>query len=160
MIIKLFCNQKLWKGEPMKPSIEALRQALKEKGVNPSHQRLKVLEYLYLHPIHPTAEEVYAALKPELATLSKTTVYNSLRVLADSDLVRTLNMDGNETRFDLTDIDHGHFKCLSCGAIIDVPMDTRNIVPGMLDGWDVRETDVHFKGVCPECASTSKKEGK
>jgi Fe2+ or Zn2+ uptake regulation protein len=137
----------------MKPSIEALKQALKDKGVSLSHQRLMVLAYLRDHTTHPTADEVYTALKPELSTLSKTTVYNTLRVLADSGLVKTLTIQGHETRFDLKDVDHGHFKCLACGEIYDVPMDLGALVPGSLEGWDVRETDVHFKGVCPECAN-------
>lgn len=136
----------------MKQTIETLQQALREKGVNPSHQRLKVLEYLCQHPSHPTADEVYQALKPELSTLSKTTVYNTLRVLVESGLVRAISIEGNEARFDLKDMDHGHFKCLSCGQIFDVPMDTGALVPGALKGWDVRETDVHFRGLCPDCA--------
>ncbi len=137
----------------MKPSIEALKQALKEKGISLSHQRLKVLEYLCRHPSHPTADELYTALKGDIATLSKTTVYNTLRVLADSGLVKALSIEGNETRYDLKDREHGHFKCLSCGAVMDVPMDMAALVPGALSGWDVRETDVFFKGVCPQCAA-------
>lgn len=137
----------------MKPGIDALRQALKDKGLSLSHQRLKVLEYLCLHPSHPTADEVYLALKPEIATLSKTTVYNTLRALAEAGLVRHLNIEGNEARFDLKDTEHGHFKCLRCGAIFDVPMDMGRLLPFTPSGFQVQETHVHFKGVCPECAS-------
>lgn len=137
----------------MKPSYEALKNALKEKGVGLSHQRLKVLEYLSDHPTHPTADEVYSELKQNIPTLSKTTVYNTLKVLVESGLVRTLGIEGHQARYDLKDIEHGHFKCLGCGQIFDVPMDVDSLMPGFLSSWEVRETEVHFKGHCPECAS-------
>lgn len=142
----------------MKPSIEALKQALKEKGIGLSHQRLQVLDYLCRHLCHPTADEVYLALKRDMPTLSKTTVYNTLRLLAEAGLVKALSIEGNETRFDIRGREHGHFKCLSCGAIADVPLDMPALSPGFLSGWEVRETDVFFRGRCPACASGDKKE--
>ena len=54
----------------MKPSLEELKKKLNEKGINLSHQRLKVLEYLILNQDHPTADQIYSDLHKEIATLS------------------------------------------------------------------------------------------
>ena len=53
---------------------------LLERGIKPSQQRIALLEYLVKHPVHPTADELYSRLSPMMPTLSKTTVYNTLRL--------------------------------------------------------------------------------
>ena len=72
-----------------------------------------------------------------------------MALLAEAGLVKALSIEGNETRFDIRGREHGHFKCLSCGAITDVPLDMPALSPGFLSGWEVRETDVFFRGRCP-----------
>jgi len=53
-----------------------LRKTLKEKGISPSVQRLKVYEYIMSHRNHPSVDMIYDDIKNEIPTLSKTTVYN------------------------------------------------------------------------------------
>ena len=38
------------------------------------------MEYLMAHRTHPTVDEIYLALSPSIPTLSKTTVYNTLKL--------------------------------------------------------------------------------
>ena len=54
---------------------------MKEHDIAPSMQRVKILEYLRNYKIHPTADMIYQALLDEMPTLSKTTVYNTLKPL-------------------------------------------------------------------------------
>jgi hypothetical protein len=65
----------------MKPIFEDIKQELKKKNINLSHQRLKVLEYLTQNRSHPTVDQIFTDLQKEMPTLSKTTVYNTLRML-------------------------------------------------------------------------------
>ena len=51
---------------------------LLKHGIKPSIQRLAVMGYLLEHRTHPAVDEIYNALKAEVPTLSKTTVYNTL----------------------------------------------------------------------------------
>ena len=44
-------------------------------------QRIAIMEYLMEHPIHPSADDIYTALSPSMPTLSKTTVYNTLKLV-------------------------------------------------------------------------------
>ncbi|HEX9918476.1 MAG TPA: transcriptional repressor, partial [Pyrinomonadaceae bacterium] len=49
---------------------EVLRQALHEQGVQLTSQRVAVYEYLSGVEHHPTAEEIYLAVKPRLPRIS------------------------------------------------------------------------------------------
>ena len=67
---------------------DQILEQLKEKGINLSYQRLKVLDFLYKNQIHPTVEQIYLGLVKQIPTLSKTTIYNTLKILINAGLVR------------------------------------------------------------------------
>ena len=135
----------------MKPSLEELQQKLKAGKIHLSHQRLKVLEYLVQNQCHPTVDQIFTSLHKEISTLSKTTVYNTLRVLAEAGMVRVITIEDNEARYDITTEDHGHFKCESCGKIYDFKIDADALVTGDLDHFKIKDKNIYFKGVCPRC---------
>jgi len=135
----------------MKPSIDALKEELKRRNVNLSHQRLKVLEYLVRNQCHPTADQIYTDLRKSIPTLSRTTVYNTLKMLIDAGLVRAITIEDNEARYDIIPESHGHFKCASCGAIYNFGIDAAALASGDLAGFLVTEKNVYFKGICPGC---------
>ena len=58
-------------------------ERLLESGIKPSVQRVEIMTYLMTHFTHPTVEEVYKALCPTIKTLSRTTVYNTLRLFSE-----------------------------------------------------------------------------
>lgn len=135
---------------------EALKQKLIDQKVHLSHQRLHVLKYLAEHPCHPTVEQIYSALKEDMPTLSKTTVYNTLRFLTEQGIVRVVGIEDHETRYDLVQEDHGHFKCEICGKIIDFPIDMNALRGNGLQAFQITDKHVYFKGVCPDCLSDIK----
>ena len=61
---------------------------LLENGIRPSTQRLAIMNFLLTHPTHPTVDEVYQGLCNEIKTLSRTTVYNTLRMFAEKNLAQ------------------------------------------------------------------------
>ena len=73
---------------------------LTEHGVKPSVQRLAVMDYLMEHHTHPTVEEIYSALLPNMPTLSKTTVYNTLKLLTEQGAAIQLTIDERNVCFD------------------------------------------------------------
>lgn len=135
----------------MKRSYDELTNELKMKNIRLSHQRLKVLEYLTIHLDHPTVDQIYNGLHKEIPTLSKTTVYSTLRALADAGIVRVVNIEDNETRYDIQVEDHGHFKCESCGTIYDFTADINSLTTGDLNHFDIKDKNLYFKGCCPTC---------
>ena len=137
----------------MKPSFEDLKQELKIKNINLSYQRLKVLEYLSQNQCHPTVEQIYTDLQKDIPTLSKTTVYNTLRILVDAGIVRVITIEDNETRYDIEVENHGHFKCESCGTIYNFSIDIDSLTSVDLDNFRISDKNVYFKGICPRCIS-------
>jgi len=137
----------------MKPSFEELKEELKLRNIYLSHQRLKVLEYLTLNRCHPTVDQIFTDLQKDITTLSKTTVYNTLRILVEAGCVRVVTIEDNETRYDIEVENHGHFKCESCGAIYNFQIDIASLAFRDLNNFKINDKNVYFKGICPRCLS-------
>ena len=58
--------------------IENVGEYLKKNGIKPSIQRMRIFQYLMDNHTHPTVDDIFQNLSPEMPTLSKTTVYNTL----------------------------------------------------------------------------------
>ena len=66
---------------------------LQNHNIKPSVQRIAIMTYLMEHRTHPTVDEIYTALAPSIPTLSKTTVYNTLKLLSEQGAAQTLTID-------------------------------------------------------------------
>ncbi len=139
----------------MRASIDDLKNILIEKDIQLSFQRLKVLEYLADNLNHPTVDRIFTDLQKDIPTLSKTTVYNTLKVLADAGIVKVISIEDNETRYDIEVEDHGHFKCESCGSIYNFAINMNCLTSDELHDFKINDKKVYFKGICPRCLSTS-----
>ncbi|MGL5124854.1 MAG: Fur family transcriptional regulator [Fusobacteriaceae bacterium] len=125
---------------------------LKSKGIKPSYQRIKIYEFLLNNKIHPTVDTIYKALSLEIPTLSKTTVYNTLDLFLENNLINIVVIDENQTRYDVNTHLHGHFQCKDCKEIYDLelPEETFNIIS--LKGFQIEESHLYFKGICKNCS--------
>lgn len=124
---------------------------LLKKAIKPSYSRIKIFEYLDQNATHPTVDEIYNHLVGELPTLSKTTVYNTLKLLAEARLVNVITIEDNETRYDGNIAPHGHFKCEACSRVYDFEIDIAGCVTNGLEKFQIHSQDVYFKGACPDC---------
>ena len=132
---------------------------LVEKGIRPSVQRLAILDYLIKHPTHPNIEDVYKALENKVPTLSRTTVYNTLRMLSEVNAAQMITIDEHRICYDGNIEPHVHFYCKECGKIIDLfdepaPRVTETKV---IDGNIVQEEQLYYKGICSACAKKMEK---
>ena len=139
----------------MKIDEEKIAAALKAKQIRLPKQRRKILAYLIEHQEHPTAEQIYRGLKGEMPTLSRTTVYHTLHLLAGAGIVKVLNIEDNEVRYDIITMPHGHFKCESCGGIFNFEVE-QALFTARLPGFQVNDKNLYFKGLCPKCLEINK----
>ena len=111
------------------------------------------MEYLMAHRTHPTVDEIYVALSPSIPTLSKTTVYNTLRLLSENGAIQTLTIDGRNTCYDAVTTPHAHFFCKCCGRIYDLTPTESDSHPGEMerDGHQIQEIHHYYKGICKHC---------
>lgn len=143
--------------QPTSPSTQEIIDILSDAGVKPSAQRMMILRFLMENRIHPTVDEIFKALQPIHPTLSRTTVYNTLRLLSAAGIINCIgNSGGGEgARWDYSTHPHSHFLCTQCGHVADVgfwftPPDFSEEFPD----YDFKSAEVIFKGVCPRCTAS------
>lgn len=128
------------------------QEYLKSYGIKPSLQRIAIVEYLMKTRIHPTAEDIYHALYEKIPTLSKTTVYNTLKLFAEQGAVASLVIDDKNVRFDIETSCHAHFQCCGCHKVWDIPVEDDNLLRiRQIDDLSVTESHLYYKGYCKDC---------
>ncbi|OEF98219.1 Fur family transcriptional regulator [Desulfuribacillus alkaliarsenatis] len=88
-------------------------------NVRVTPQRLKILSFLKSTDTHPTAEEIYQNVSENCYGLSLATVYNTLNLLKEHNLVIELKYGDLASRFDGNIQEHYHVYCKSCGKVAD-----------------------------------------
>ena len=136
---------------------QKLTETLRQKGICPTAQRVAVYEYLLTHRTHPTADTLYHALVKDNPSFSRTTVYNTVHVLAKAGLIRVLTIDADEQHFDAFMGEHGHFRCACCEKLFDFSLSADTASSLVSDGFLVETSDVYATGVCPACQAKVKK---
>ena len=111
------------------------------------------MNYLMTHFTHPTIEEVYTALSSKIQTLSRTTVYNTLRLFSEHKAALMITIDEHRVCYDGDTRPHVHFYCKECGKVVDFMDQSAPALPDTIeiDGNLVDEMQLYYKGVCAEC---------
>jgi Fe2+ or Zn2+ uptake regulation protein len=106
------------------PEVEEaqLREALEAEGWRFTRQRAAVFKYLRSVHTHPTAEEVYLAVREDLPNISLATVYKSLEALVACKLAAKLCFGDGPARYDCRSDNHYHIRCLKTGRVEDLPL--------------------------------------
>lgn len=126
---------------------------LTDNGLRPSTQRLAIMSYLLSHRTHPTVEDVYQGVVTKIPTLSRTTVYNTLRLFAEHHAAQMITIDDHRVCYDGDIHPHVHFLCKKCGKVYDL-MDCKAPVyrkPFTVSGHLVDEEQLYYKGICRNC---------
>lgn len=124
---------------------------LDANGIRPSLQRIAIYEFIYNNRVHPTVDVVYESLASSIPTLSKTTVYNTLKLFVEKGIAVTVNIEDNEVRYDANTTVHGHFKCTSCDGVFDFAIDQEKLSFLKIEDFHVTEFHLNLKGLCKVC---------
>jgi Fur family transcriptional regulator, peroxide stress response regulator len=143
------------KGQPYNamqdnPLIDGLRAA----GAKMTAQRLAICRWLHGNDSHPTAADVYQALRGDFPTMSLATVYNTLSLLAELDLIHEVaKAEDGSSRFDPNTAPHLNLICTHCQQIIDVEDVDLSHVEQLppLYGFAVADINVLVHGLCANC---------
>ena len=84
---------------PEKSDASAI-EALRNKGYKATPQRIAICRIALNSREHPSAQQIYNEVKKVHPTVSLATVYKTLQVLRDLDLVQELNFPKGQARFD------------------------------------------------------------
>ena len=150
----------------MKPSAETatarLREALEATGHRFTEQRAAVYRFLSGTTSHPTADEVFQEVRRQIPGISLATVYKSLETLVNCELTSKLTYSDGSARYDARMDPHHHARCLSCGAVSDVPSrrldrEVQDLAAG-LDGFSVVGYRLELTGFCADCGPLQARE--
>jgi Fe2+ or Zn2+ uptake regulation protein len=135
----------------MYTSLES-HQYLRNHSIKPSVQRTAVMDYLMNNRTHPTIDEIYMALSPNMPTLSKTTVYNTLDIFVEKGAVRALVIDEKNARYDVDISAHAHFMCKSCAKVYDIfDLKPSFFQLPQLSDFTIDAVEISYSGICGNC---------
>ena len=139
------------------PTAEETRliEALREAGLRLTPQRIAICRFLAGTDTHPTAQDVYQALKPAFPSLSLATVYNTLETLVSLGAIHALGDAGDDTtHYDADITPHINLVCIRCHRVIDVPNETVAALEeeaAKQSGYRILGARVVYYGLCPDC---------
>lgn len=128
---------------------------LEDTSLRITKQRQIILEELRAVTSHPTADEMYEMVRRRLPNVSLGTVYRNLEILTESGVVQKIDIGGTKKRFDGNVDVHYHLRCLVCGRVDDVHLDTGvdlEAMASMVTDYTILRHRLEFVGVCPGCA--------
>lgn len=132
-----------------------LRRALEASGQRFTEQRAAVYRYLRSTKAHPTADDVFTTVRTGIPDISLATVYKALETLVGCGLAMKLTYGDGSARYDARTEPHPHARCLSCGAVMDVPGEMSLAAfkgLGSLEGFAVESYRLELLGHCVRCA--------
>ena len=117
-------------------------------------QRRTIVDILTLDNCHPSAMTIFRAARETHPKISLSTVYSTLSLLKSLKLVRELEFETMDNRYDMDTSNHLNLICTRCGMIEDFT-DTAVIPPEIiqkLTGFTVHDVRFEYYGVCSKCA--------
>lgn len=135
---------------------ERLTKDASTTGQRSTRQLDAVYSVLCASTAHPSAEQVFLAVRERIPAVSRGTVYRNLNKLVAAGHVRVVHVHDRRARYDARLDPHDHFQCLSCTMLVDVA--PRRSLEGAkptrvrLGGHRVSGRVVTWLGTCRTCA--------
>lgn len=127
--------------------INQIAALLRKHSLQATPQRIAVAEAVLWAKSHPTADDVWTAVKKKYPTVSRATIYNTLNRFVEAGLLKTHRLPEGTTVFDPNIELHHHFIDEKTGEIHDIPWDALKVKgEDALQGYEVREYHVVMVG--------------
>ncbi|MDR2128390.1 MAG: transcriptional repressor, partial [Burkholderiaceae bacterium] len=130
------------------PAADCVRDRLRQAGIALTVQRLALGALLFGRPQHITAEQLLTAARAQALSVSRATVYNTLRLFVTHGLLRELVIEGAETVYDSNTATHHHFYDVATGEVFDIDAAALQIngLQTLADALTIEGVDVVVRG--------------
>jgi Fur family iron response transcriptional regulator len=117
---------------------------LENHDILPTPQRLEVADVLLRKPQHMSAEQIIDRLRSNGSTVSKATVYNTLKLFEKNGIVKECVVDPERRFYDSTTHPHHHFYHVDTGVLTDIAVDEITIsgLPDLPAGTTCEEIEL------------------
>jgi Fe2+ or Zn2+ uptake regulation protein len=140
------------------PTSLDFERMLRGVALRVTRPRVAVLSAVHDHP-HADTDSIIGVVREDLGEVSHQAVYDVLRALTATGLMRRIQPTGSVARYEARVADnHHHVVCRSCGAIADVDCAvgyTPCLTAADESGYEIDEAEVIYWGRCPECVATT-----
>jgi Fur family peroxide stress response transcriptional regulator len=136
--------------------MEAIIKRYRAKGLKMTPQRLAIFKFLEGNTDHPTADDIFVAVKKQFPTVSFATIYNTLQVLSEKNAITEITINPERKHYDPNTDEHHHIVCTECSKIGDVFVDYSKVLSlpeDVLKSFSVKSNHVNFYAVCNDCAT-------
>ncbi|RYD34664.1 MAG: transcriptional repressor, partial [Verrucomicrobiaceae bacterium] len=103
----------------MDSSVQArLDDFIRRKGLRRTTQRDVIVRAVFSKDEHFTAEELFERVRKTDSDTSRATVYRTLGLLVEANLLQEIDLGDNQTTYDPNFLDkpsHNHLVCIDCG---------------------------------------------
>jgi Fur family transcriptional regulator, ferric uptake regulator len=150
---------------------DRFKTLLKQNGLKVTTQRIDILEALENRPDkHLTAEEIYECVKQKNPDIGLATVYRTIQLLAELNLIDKLNLGDGFVRYEIgsrgdentAHHHHHHLICLNCGDVLTFQGDLlENLERSIEQAMDFKVVDHEVKmfGYCKNCRGEMQGQG-
>lgn len=126
-----------------------------QAGERRTRQRESILGAIADAGVPVAPREILSRAQTRLKGLGLATVYRTLRLLAESGVVRVVEIPGDPPRYELADkAHHHHFSCRLCACVYEVPGCCGHFDEHLPPGFRLENHEVILFGVCKNCAGT------
>jgi Fe2+ or Zn2+ uptake regulation protein len=134
---------------------ESIIKKMREERLKLTPQRLAVIEVLVDKiPLHPSAGFIYHEARKKVKSLSLSTVYSILNEFSKRGIIKMLEFDRMENRYEVNTTEHINLICKGCKKIIDYKppfiIDTDEIQKRF--SFQVTDSRLEYYGYCQECS--------
>jgi len=133
---------------------DAVRERFRRSGYTLTSQRRAVLDALSGFEGHPSAEEVFLAVKKKNPKVALGTVYQALSVFEEIGLIEAKRWSESPVRYDLNTEPHHDIRCVRCGKVEEIPgLDVGDLAAKVRENtpYEVTQARLVIEGLCPAC---------
>lgn len=142
-------NKSAGQSRVVEPELGAIRS-----GYRNTTQRSVILTEVENADGHLTAGEIFERVRRRYPTIAYGTVYRTLHLLAEHELIQELTFADQASRFDKRTDRHDHVHCESCGLIDDVDVPVALMATHVAEeqsGFEITSHHTVFNGLCKTC---------
>jgi Fur family peroxide stress response transcriptional regulator len=125
---------------------------LREHNLKATPQRLAIMDVIEAHG-HINIDKLYEEVKKRFSSISLATIYKNINSMVENFLLFEVKLPHKKSVYEIVKGEHSHLLCKSCHEVMDIELDTDNIITAASSKYDfkVDGSDVVLFGICSSC---------